>query len=142
MGKKHHKMKKISKRKRIIVPTFPISGLEYQRVSSPFEGMSQEDIRKGLKKIGEEFNRQFEVVFEEIQKQILTVDPYLLLSHFTFYGLTAPEGIDRELTEDDPVLQHHVEILQSLILRHKYEEFEFNVPDLKVFHDLVNHSVS
>lgn len=137
MGKKQQKGKKFSKRKQISVPTFPISGLKYQTISSPFEGMSQEDIRKTLKEIGKKIDCQFEEAFKELQEQILSVDPYLLLSYFAAYDLSAPEGIDKELTEDDPILQHQVEILQGLILRHKFEEFEFKVPDLIVFHDLI-----
>ena len=109
MGKKRRKRKKASKRRTTRRSTSRSAGLEYQQMPSPFEGMSEADAIEHIRAMGEEFNRKFEDSFRELQERILTIDPVLLLSSFAFYGLSTPAGTDRELTEENPILQHHVE---------------------------------
>lgn len=107
---------------------------------SLFEGMTQAEAIEHLKAMGEEFGRLFEESFRDLQERILTVDPILLLSSFAFYSLTTPAGTDRELTEDNPILQHDVELLQALTLQHRWEEFSSKPvlsTDFETFRDLV-----
>ena len=139
MGKKHRKRKKASKQRITRRSTSHPTGFEYRQMSSPFEGMSETEVSEQIRAMGDEFGREFEDSFQKLQKRLLAVDPVLLLSSLAFYGLTVPVGKDPELTEEHPILQHHVELLQGLALQHPREAFESKPvlpPDFEVFRDL------
>jgi hypothetical protein len=76
-----------------------------------------------LHSIGEKAENELPVLMRNLHDIILKYDPILLLSFFAHYGLATPLGEDPELTQKRPVLQHHIELLQSFILMHKQEEF-------------------
>lgn len=121
-------------------PKAEFSGFTYQKISSPFEGMNENDVIDVIRKFGENFNQKFEDSFQELQARILTVDPCSLLSLFAYYDLTTSPGVNREWTEKQPILQHHVEFLQGLVLRYQEESFDFQptLPqDFVVFRDLI-----
>ncbi|MEG4108174.1 hypothetical protein [Microcoleus sp. S13_C5] len=101
------------------------TGFTYHKMSSPFEGMTEDERVELIKKLGENFGQQFEVSFETLQKQIFQVEPCSLLSFFAYYDLTTSPGINREWTEKNPILQHHVEFLQGLLLQHSQDSFDF-----------------
>ena len=101
------------------------TGFTYHKMSSPFEGMTEDERVELIKKLGENFGQQFETSFETLQKQIFQVEPCSLLSLFAYYGLTTSPGINREWTEKNPLLQHHVEFLQGLLLQHSQNSFDF-----------------
>lgn len=140
MAKKKRNRKKASKRQITRRSTTSSAGLKYQQLPSPLEGMTQAEAIEHLKAMGEEFGRRFEESFQDLQERILAIDPLLLLSSFAFYSLTTPAGTDRELTEDNPILQHDVELLQALTLQHRWEAFSSKPvlpPDFGAFRDLV-----
>ncbi|WP_293336005.1 hypothetical protein [Microcoleus sp. CAWBG58] len=101
------------------------TGFTYDKTSSQFEGMVEDARVELIKKLGENFCQQFETSFETLQKQIFQVEPCSLLSLFAYYGLTTSPGINREWTEKNPILQHHVEFLQGLLLQHSQNSFDF-----------------
>jgi hypothetical protein len=101
------------------------TGFTYHKMPSPFEGMTENEVFEIINKLGENFDQQFETSFETLQKQIFQVDPCSLLSLFAYYGLTTSPGINREWTEENPILQHHVEFLQGLLLQHPQDSFDF-----------------
>lgn len=103
----------------------PSTEILYYEMSSPFEGMTEDERVELIKKLGENFGQQFETYFETLQKQIFQVEPCSLLSLFAYYGLTTSPGINREWTEKNPILQHHVEFLQGLLLQHSQNSFDF-----------------
>ena len=102
-----------------------LTGFTYHKMSSPFQGMAEDERVESIKKLGEKFGQQFDTSFETLQQQILQVDPCSLLSLFAYYGLTTSPGINREWTEENPILQHHVEFLQGLLLQHSQSSFDF-----------------
>ncbi|AFZ10288.1 NERD domain protein [Oscillatoria nigro-viridis PCC 7112] len=101
------------------------TGFTYHKMSSPLEGMTEDERVEFIKKLGENFEQQFETSFETLQKQIFQVEPCSLLSFFAYYDLTTSPGINREWTEKNPILQHHVEFLQGLLLQHSQDSFDF-----------------
>jgi len=101
------------------------TGFTYHKMSSPFEGMTEDERVELIKKLGENFGQKFETSFETLQQQIFQVEPCSLLSLFAYYGLTTSPGINREWTEKNPILQHHVEFLQGLLLQHSQNSFDF-----------------
>jgi hypothetical protein len=109
-------------------------------ITPPSDKMAEADIVEFIKESGAKFERKFRDSFQTLQDKIITIDPISLLSFFGFYDLTPSGEKDRELTENNPILQHHVEFLQSLVLRYQQEAFEFKpvLPvDFEVFRDLV-----
>lgn len=104
-------------------PKAEFTGFTYYQMSLPFEGMTEDKVVELIKKFGEQYNQQFATSFEALQQQIINVDPCSLLALFAYYDLTASPGVSREWTEDNPILQHHVEFLQGLLLQHSQDAF-------------------
>ncbi|MEG4855276.1 hypothetical protein QUB10_30885 [Microcoleus sp. B5-D4] len=98
--------------------------LSYE-MSSPFEGMTEDEVVELTNKSNENSDQQFETSFKILQKRVFQVEPCSLLSFFAYYGLTTSPGINREWTEKAPILQHHVEFLQGLLLQHSQDSFDF-----------------
>ena len=55
------------------------TGFTYHKMSSPFQGMAEDEIVESILKLGEKFGQQFDTSFETLQQQILQVDPCSLL---------------------------------------------------------------
>lgn len=106
-------------------PKAEFTGFTYQQMSSPFEGMTEDEVIQLIKQLGEKFDRQFTTSLEALQEQIINVEPCFLLSLFAYYDLTTSPGVNREWTEENPILQHHVEFLQGLLLQHSQDSFDF-----------------
>ena len=98
--------------------------LSYE-VSSPFEGMTEDEVVELTKKSNENSDQQFETYFKILQKRIFQVEPCSLLSFFAYYGLTNLSDLNCEWTAKTPILQHHVEFLQGLLLQHSQDSFDF-----------------
>ncbi len=86
--------------------------------------MAGDDVAKFIKELGEKINSQFLISLEALKRRILDVDPYSLLAFFSYYELIATPGANREWTEENPILQHHVEFLQGLILQNPQNSFD------------------
>lgn len=116
------------------------AGFSYQQMPSIFQDMSDDEVSEYFKTVGENAERQFKTSLQELEKRLLTVHPLSLLALFAYYGLTVFGGKDPELTQEDPILQHHVELVQAFILQHQPSEFESNPvlpPDFEVFRRLI-----
>lgn len=138
MGKKPSKGKKKSQDRRIISTAFPSSNLEYIKVSFPFEGMSDEEIIQRIKEISNEHSQLYELSFQKLQEGILTINPISLLSLLSFYGLTYTKEGNQKFKS--PILQHHVELIQALVLSFPINKFSSNPalpPDVQNIIDLV-----
>ncbi|PZU97082.1 MAG: hypothetical protein DCE90_08065 [Pseudanabaena sp.] len=99
-------------------PKAEFTGFTYHQMPLPFESMAEEEVVNLIKKFGEQYDQQFAISFEALQEQVLNVEPCSLLALFSYYDLTTSPGVSREWTEENPILQHHVEFLQGLILQH------------------------
>src|SRR5437868_223844 len=102
--KKHKKMKNVGR-------SYPNRGPQvYEYILSPLEGMDESQVFERLKAIGEDFGERFTQSLEELRTRLLTLNPLLLLSAFNF-GRIHFNGKYPELTQKNPILQYHVEIL-------------------------------
>jgi hypothetical protein len=100
------------------------SKYQFHEVSSPFDDIKPDDLIRIVKSVGERHDTKFNEELRNLVTEILKYDPLLLLSYFSTFELAGPEGMDPEFTQADPILQHHVEILQALILQNKYESYK------------------
>ena len=111
----------------------------YEYIPSPFEGMNESQVFERLKTIGEDFGKSFNLSLEELRTKLLTLNPLRLLSLFNF-GRIHFDGKDPELTQQNPILQYHVEILQAIALQFRLDKFKFdpvtNV-EVGIVHELV-----
>jgi hypothetical protein len=115
--KKHKKMKNVGR-------SYPNRGPHvYEYIPSPLEGMDESQVFERLKAIGEDFGDRFTQSLEELRTRLLTLNPLLLLSAFNF-GRIHFNGKDPELTQKNPILQYHVEILQAIALQFQLDKFE------------------
>lgn len=90
---------------------------------SMLEAMDFEQRIAYLKAKGEEAEKNFDKIFDDLTRLVLSVDPLVLLSSLSFHGLTSFDGHDREWVEESPLLQHHVELLQMMVLQHTPDVF-------------------
>ncbi|HEY0377241.1 MAG TPA: hypothetical protein VGC87_09810 [Pyrinomonadaceae bacterium] len=104
------------------------SGFRIGALPSPFKGMTQAEADDLFIKIGREFGNSFDEAFTGLQNQLLTLDPLLLLSIFSFYNHFQTGDRVPKPAEQHRILQQHLELLQGLILRNKYEAFKFEFP--------------
>lgn len=112
-------------------------------MSPPFPDSTPEETEERIKAFGESFSTQYQKSFEKLQARLLTLDPLLLLAALSFYGLFHPPDRNPEFSSEHPILQHHIELVQSLILRSRTEDFEFRpaLPqDLANVHELVENT--
>ncbi|MEG4224544.1 hypothetical protein QUA35_01185 [Microcoleus sp. N9_B2] len=105
--------------------TTEFTGFTYHKIPSLSEGITQNERVESIKKLGRNFEQKFNTSFEILQKRIFQVEPCSLLSFFAYYDLTTSPGINREWAEKNPILQHHVEFLQGLLLQHSQDLFDF-----------------
>lgn len=104
-------------------PQAEFTGFSYHQSPAPFEGMTEDEVVKSIKKLGERHAQKFETSLKSLRERILNVDPCSILSLFAYYDLTTTPGVSREWTEEDPILQHHVELLQGIILQYSRDLF-------------------
>ncbi len=133
MGRKKRKKKKKSSTENIKTkskgfavrrPQAEFTGFRYYQMPLPVRGMSQEKTNEAIQKLGGKFEQQFETSLEKLREKALKVEPCSLLSLFSNYDLTTSPGVNREFTEEDPILQHHVEFLQGLLLQYSPDSFD------------------
>src|SRR5437764_451053 len=95
-----------------------------QSVQSPFHGMTRAEADEAFIDAGREASNIFERSFGELQKRLLTFDPVLLLSVLAFYSHFGRARSGGPLREEHTILQHHIELLQSLLLRNTRDSYE------------------
>lgn len=79
--------------------------------------MSQNAAVKAFREMTELYgNVDFEAALRDLRAEVATTDSTLLLASFVAYGLMKPLGVDSETSPYDPILQHHIELLQALTL--------------------------
>lgn len=69
-------------------------------------------------------------------------EPIALLASLAFYNLVSPDGVEQELPGRRSIYQHHLELLQSLTLRHPLSDFAWmpTFPDLDDFLQLLDNT--
>lgn len=116
-------------------------GAEYVIIPIPPADESSVEGSPGLQQFGHAHADKYEQALQELGRRILEVNPLSLLSNLAFYGLPTIGLKDPELTQEKPILQHHVELLQALILQHPLNAFRDNqLPqqDYETFRDLLH----
>lgn len=116
-------------------------GAEYVIIPIPASDETSEGAATDLQQFGHEHGEKYEEALRELRRRILEVDPLSLLANLAFYGLPTIGLKDPELTQPKPILQHHVELLQALILQHPRSAFSVNqLPqqDYITFRDLLH----
>lgn len=98
--------------------------LECIELPSPYEGMTQEEAEAHARALRAELEREFAEAFGKLQSYILKSNPLHLLSSFAVYGLAVLEGRGWQREQPHGISQHHVELLQALLLRHENADFE------------------
>jgi hypothetical protein len=66
----------------------------------------------------------FQSNLDRIHEELLECNPLHLLSSLSHYHLLAINGTQLEKVEEDPILQHHLELILSLALKHKFDEYK------------------
>ena len=94
-------------------------------MTSPLSGMTDEEIQELLNSFGQESTSKFDEILPQFQTELLEIDPILLLSSFSYYGLTH-DGITPESERSIDILQYHVELLQALLLINDRRDYEFH----------------
>lgn len=90
---------------------------EYIRRENPFYDLSTEAREHLIRKVGEKGKKDYKNSLKELKEFIRNFDILDILCHFSMYHLSSPVGVNQELEENNPTLQFHVEILQSLALQ-------------------------
>lgn len=121
--KQKNKQHKVAKRvnKELHQKKYP--DVYYSERPSPFSEIKQEDLIRLYADIASTHEDLYSSCLEKLEGIVLRFDPMLLLCYMSFYFLTQLEGEDRELTDDKPVLQHHLEFLQGYIFRQQPSSF-------------------
>ena len=89
----------------------------------PFEGLSPEEVDRRFIEIGEEHHAKFEESFARLQEEILKYDPLYLAATNSFYSTLDSDFRVQRRPGRTKILQHHMELLQSLLLRNRREAF-------------------
>lgn len=104
----------------------------FEWVPSQFEGMTVEEIDKKLRDIGQEHQQKYEQSFQKLQEEIIKWDPLYLLSASAFYSTFDSYPGMQGTSHRVRILQHHLELLQGLVLRNKKELYSTNFPPPQV----------
>lgn len=102
----------------------------YDLFAHPLNGVSLEDRIQATRRAAELAERDYPNNLAELERLILDSQPLALLSIFSTDYLAQPAGVTPEWQEEEPVLQHHVELIQSLALKHKPAEFRREFPEI------------
>jgi hypothetical protein len=100
--------------------------------------LKSDEIKKLLVQLGESHGRDFERLFPDLQKTVLSYDPLILLSILSTYSLFEPTTKKPKADVERRIQQHHVELLQGLILRHRREGFQNQHPTPLQVQALIN----
>lgn len=141
MPKSRHRRVKARSRREPRRDTHNSVGAEYVIIPLPPADESSVKDSPGLQQFGHAQADKYEQALQELGRRILEVNPLSLLSSLAFYGLPTIGLKDPELTQEKPILQHHVELLQALILQHPRNAFRDNqLPqqDYETFRDLLH----
>src|SRR5205823_7440426 len=68
------------------------------------------------KEFAAHYKTEYALTFAELQQVLREVDPIQTLAHFVFYDLTIFEAYPELKSDYKGVGQHHVELLQALLL--------------------------
>ncbi len=99
------------------------SGIKYTNLPLFPPNMTDRERMESLKELGRQHDTEFSDCFAELRRRMMLCDPVVLLSAFSFYGNRVPtEGADERVKWW--LLQHDMEALQGLLLRHRLGEFE------------------
>lgn len=114
--------------------------LRLVRFASPFGSLSPEELDVLAQRIGQEGSRTFAAAFSELQERLAAFEPRSLLAGLSLYQLTMPPGKGTPRIGRDPLHQHHIELLQALILQRPLDTFPWmpTFPDLAAFVDLID----
>jgi hypothetical protein len=99
-------------------------GFSYRLAPPLLASVPKEERLAAVGKMAQHYETKFRDSFEELQKLITTMDPFMQLSCLSFYSLFSRPDRNPEFTRDKPILQHHVELLQALILRKNLEDYD------------------
>src|SRR4051812_452812 len=59
--------------------------LQYQEMTSPYKGLSEDQVQTIIKEIGNKAGEVFENSFDDLKTKLLKIDPFMVLSDFSFY---------------------------------------------------------
>lgn len=91
---------------------------------SPFKGIPHEELVSKIKELGEKQGAAFPIELIELEKTILSCDPVHLLSTLSFYSQSALVNKGGRVEPlQNPLEQHHVELIQALMLRYDHSAF-------------------
>lgn len=99
---------------------YPVSsgGVGFVQAVSPSAGSSPIERAALAPSVAEEAGRRFDDDFSALQADLLRYEPLSLLAHLSFYFLTVESDTGPPPPHSPRIMQHHVELLQSLVLRH------------------------
>ncbi len=103
---------------------------DYVFYEDPLNGVSLKERISYTKQISEFADTDYSKNLERLEQLILDSQPKAVLSILSAEYLAKPGGISKEWQEKSPVLQHHIELIQSLALKHRREDFRRNFPDI------------
>lgn len=86
------------------------------RASNPFAHLSDEQREAASKAFADHYEAEYGQSFAELRAKLNEVDPVQTLCHFAFYDLTLFESYPDRKSDYQGVGQHHVELLQALLL--------------------------
>lgn len=112
-------------------PSSPGDGknpLTFHVLSDPLGDLPADRRIELLGQIGVKAKNDFVSAIAGLDAQVLPYEPTLVLAWFAFYRLMSPGGVDREITEDEPLFPQHLEFLQAFVLRYAEAEFESKPP--------------
>jgi hypothetical protein len=112
------------------------TNLKFYKMESPYKDLSPDEKILYIDQLAAESEKVYSKSLSEIKRKVLEFEPKIVLSYFSFYGFSTPVGVDREITDENPVHQHYIEFLQALILKHNYIEFRSGKFDFKYFDDV------
>jgi hypothetical protein len=95
---------------------------DYEIWKNPFFGLTKKNREDLLGKIRKQSEIDYENNLKELKCFIKNFDILNMICFFSQYYLTTTAGTHQELTENDPILQFHVELLQALALQMEEED--------------------
>lgn len=123
MSPKSRKRKIPSRNRSPKRPSAPKRSYGFEWRPSPFEGMTREEADRRFIEIGEEHHKKFEESFANLQEEILRYDPLYLAATNSFYSTLDSDFRVQRRPGRRRIFQHHLELLQSLLLRNRREAF-------------------
>lgn len=105
-----------------IPPGHSTAVMKHFAFENPFAGLSDAQKRELMAAVGETAAKQFRDLLDKLQAEIKNHDPVELLSTAAFYCLLNGSGPDKDFAEG-PYTQSIIEVLQSICLRFKLDEF-------------------